>query len=148
MSNASANFENHQPPTGDPSATYLGRCDSGRRANAGEHGRRVNHDSPSTAGGKRQVREKASDLSITHSISAVARRYGVSQRTVRQWIADGDLIAVNVSRRRGSGRPRLRVTPRALADFETIRQTQPIEPRKHPDRSATLRRRRAVPEYI
>lgn len=71
------------------------------------------------------------------SIGDVADRYGVSVRTVRAWIAAGDLAAVDVSRRVGSRRPRVRITADALAAWEALRSVSPASPAR------TRRRHRA-----
>lgn len=50
----------------------------------------------------------------------VAKRYGVSPDTVRLWIEQGDLEAMNVAKR-GATRPRYRIEPDALAKFDKRR---------------------------
>ena len=53
---------------------------------------------------------------------AVAKKYAVNVHRVLAWIAKGDLAAVNV----GDGsRPRWRIMPEALAEFERRRAAQP-----------------------
>ena len=44
-------------------------------------------------------------------IKEAAERLQVEERTVRYWIATGDLKAVNVSRSAASKKPRLRIDP-------------------------------------
>ena len=51
----------------------------------------------------------------------IARRYGVANKTVLDWIRQGELVALNLARR-GSKRPRYSVTPEALERFELSRQ--------------------------
>jgi hypothetical protein len=52
----------------------------------------------------------------------VAARYGVNVHRVLGWIARGELAAVNV----GDGsRPRWRIMPESLADFERRRASVP-----------------------
>jgi hypothetical protein len=69
----------------------------------------------------------------------VAKRYGVNPDTVRSWIASNELRAVNVAAP-GSTRPRYRVEPEALAEFDLRRQTREKAPRQ--------RRRRAKHDLI
>jgi hypothetical protein len=51
----------------------------------------------------------------------VAERLGVNPVKVLGWIRDGELRAVDVSLRPGKGRPRWRIAPDALRDFERSR---------------------------
>jgi len=64
----------------------------------------------------------------------VSLRYGASEATVRGWIRQGDLLALNVARRLG-GRPTWCITENALEDFEKLRASRPAvappRPRKH-----------------
>ncbi len=46
---------------------------------------------------------------MTYSVKDVAERYHVGIHTVLQWIASGELRAVNVGRKPGSKKPRCRV---------------------------------------
>jgi hypothetical protein len=55
----------------------------------------------------------------------------VSPDKVRAWIRRGELAAINVASAR-CGRPQLRVTPEALANFEAARSA--AEPRPAPRR--------------
>jgi excisionase family DNA binding protein len=68
------------------------------------------------------------------TILEIAQRYRVSVPTVRGWIASGELRAVVVSRNRQSRKPRVRVTPEAMAAFEAARSPGPA--------TAARRRRR------
>ena len=61
------------------------------------------------------------------TVAEVARRYGVTAHTVLAWIRSGDLRAVNVGRRPGA-RPSWRITPEALAGFESRRAPGPGRP--------------------
>jgi excisionase family DNA binding protein len=64
----------------------------------------------------------------TFSVAEVAERYAVNVTTVRQWIAAGELPAVNTSRSRYSKKPRYRVTQAALDAFEAARTpATPVE---------------------
>lgn len=57
---------------------------------------------------------------------AVAERYAVNVHRVLGWIAKGELAAINV----GDGsRPRWRILPEALADFERRRSAIPPTPK-------------------
>ena len=51
------------------------------------------------------------------SIADLAQMFDVSKRTVRVWIEDDGLRAVNVSRSRSSDKPRLRILPADLDAF-------------------------------
>jgi hypothetical protein len=57
------------------------------------------------------------------TVPQFARRYQVSPDKIRAWIRKGELRAVNVASRR-FGRPRLIITPVALAEFERGRQAE------------------------
>lgn len=71
---------------------------------------------------------------------AIAKRYGIKPVKVLAWIAAGELVAVNVAER-SNGRPRWRVSPEALADFERRRSSRPAaQPRRNP--------RKQVPRYV
>jgi transposase len=70
----------------------------------------------------------------------LALRYGVSADKVRNWIANGELHAIDVSTRVG-GRPQWAIPPEALEQFERTRSTRPA-PRP------VRRRKRAPPGAI
>ena len=55
----------------------------------------------------------------------VARQLRVSADKVRTWISAGELAAIDVATRRG-GRPRWRIDPKAIEDFERRRQAIPV----------------------
>lgn len=55
----------------------------------------------------------------------VAERYRISPDKVRDWIASGQLRAVDVSAQPGIGRPRWRISPTDLIAFENSRTAQP-----------------------
>lgn len=76
---------------------------------------------------------------IEHALTppVIARRYAVNVGKVLAWIASGELAAVNVGD--GAKRPRWRITPEALADFERRRAAQP--------RPATARRKKEKAGY-
>ena len=57
----------------------------------------------------------------------VADRYRCGVEKILQWIAHGDLTAVNVAAR-GGGKPRWRISAEALAEFERRRSTVPPLP--------------------
>ena len=54
----------------------------------------------------------------------LARQYGVKPDKILAWIARGELRAVNVAERIGS-RPRWRISPAAIAEFEHRRAAKP-----------------------
>ena len=55
---------------------------------------------------------------------SLAQQYGVKPDKVLAWIARGELRAVNVANRIG-GRPRWRISPEAIAEFENRRAAKP-----------------------
>jgi excisionase family DNA binding protein len=57
------------------------------------------------------------------TISDVAERFGVTERTVGEWIRSNELPAINASRQTGSQKPRLRIRPEDVDLFETARST-------------------------
>jgi len=75
------------------------------------------------------------------SPSAVAKRYGISADKVLAWIHSGELSAVNVAQSR-SGRPRWRITPEAIEQFERSRANTP------PPKRTRRRRRGACKSYV
>lgn len=70
----------------------------------------------------------------------VAKRYGVSPDTVRGWIERGLLRAVNISPP-GSKRPRHRIEPEALAEFDRKQIPNIVPPTPE-------RRRRKIPKLL
>lgn len=78
------------------------------------------------------------------SPAAFGRRYGINASKVGQLIKAGELKAVNVALKR-SGRPRWRITPEALADFERSRSAVPAAPAPRPTRR---RKAAAVIEFF
>lgn len=65
----------------------------------------------------------------------VAKHLGVNRQKVLTWIANGELVAINIAQR-AHGRGRYRVTASALADFLQSRQIRPA--------TKPVRRRRRV----
>jgi hypothetical protein len=65
------------------------------------------------------------------TVPEFSRRYRVSEDKVRGWIARGELPAVNVATNL-SGRPRWRIMPDAVTQFEKVRGSTP--PPKPPRR--------------
>lgn len=65
---------------------------------------------------------------MTFAIKDLIRRYKVGEHTVLGWIRNGELSAINVSKRPG-GKPQWRVTEVALAEFELLRTKTPPQPR-------------------
>lgn len=70
----------------------------------------------------------------------VAKDWGISVRTVFDWINSGRLRAVNVSRNPRSRRPRYRIDPADLQDFERTREVGTPKP--------APQRRRNKPDVI
>jgi hypothetical protein len=56
----------------------------------------------------------------------IATKYGCKPETVIGWIRFGELKAIDVARR-GAMKPRYRVSPQALEDFEKARAVVPRE---------------------
>ena len=75
------------------------------------------------------------------TLDQVAERYAVPTSRVRAWIRAGELVAVDVSKKAGSRKPRYIVTETALTDFERGRSTRPAA------RNARRRKPR-IPEYV
>lgn len=59
------------------------------------------------------------------SIGEVAQKLDIDERTIRDWIAKGDLTAFNVSRNRDSRKPRLRISDDEIERFLQSRSTAP-----------------------
>lgn len=78
-----------------------------------------------------------------HSPADVAAIYGVKVAKVLAWIGANELRAVNVATRRG-GSPRWRISPEALAEFETARQSTPPAVKQ----SRQPRRQMKIVEYV
>jgi hypothetical protein len=57
-----------------------------------------------------------------------ANRIGVKSDTVRYWITTGQLDAVDFSKNSG-GRPRWKIFPEAIAEFEARRAAKPAAPK-------------------
>ena len=64
-------------------------------------------------------------LSTTYAPKDIAQRWGCKADKVLALIATRELIAVNVATNRTGGKPRWRITPEALAEFERSRTTLP-----------------------
>jgi hypothetical protein len=80
----------------------------------------------------------------THHVKDIAGRYSVAVDKVLDWIAKGELVAINVSTNPNGKRPRWRVTQEELERFEQSRATKPPAP-KPPKRR---RRSPAVKDYF
>jgi hypothetical protein len=61
----------------------------------------------------------------TFTVKQLCDRYCVGEATVLGWIRTGQLAALNVGRAPGKKKPRFRVTPEALAEFELARTVSP-----------------------
>jgi len=68
-------------------------------------------------------------------IPQVAELLAVSPDTVRNWIAKGELQAVDVSATKRSQKPRLRVLKSALDDFITLRTVVSKTQRRGPEKT-------------
>jgi Helix-turn-helix domain len=73
----------------------------------------------------------------------VARLFGVAPEKIVAFIRDGELQAIDMARR-GSRRPRYRIAPHALQDFERQRMPHPPAPKPAPRRS----QRKPVKQYV
>lgn len=76
------------------------------------------------------------------TVADLCDKYGVTEHTVLGWIKNGELVAVNVGRRPGAGKPRWRISPEALAAFELSRESGGAPTPK------AKRKRQADPEVI
>ena len=74
---------------------------------------------------------------LTYGPADVAEKYGCKVEKVLVWIASRDLIAINVATNPNGGKPRWRITPEALEDFERARSTRPA-PKPIPRTRRTL----------
>jgi excisionase family DNA binding protein len=63
------------------------------------------------------------------TIHAIALRHSVSDKTVRGWIRNGELKAINVGRTPNGRKPRWRISQAALDAFEALRTSTPPAPR-------------------
>jgi hypothetical protein len=81
-------------------------------------------------------------MQVTHlTPPQVAAQYRVDVHRVLGWIKRGDLHAINVGD--GTQRPRFRISPEALAQFEARRSATP-----QPRITRQRRRQSAVKEYF
>lgn len=62
-----------------------------------------------------------------HKVTEVATIYAVTRETVLAWIANGELVPTDVSRRRNRKRPTWRISDASLARFDLLRAKQAIE---------------------
>jgi hypothetical protein len=79
-----------------------------------------------------------SPLERTWTPAEIAARHGVSADKVRDWIARGELLALNLADRIDGCKARWRVTREALEAFERARSTKSMQ-------KPTTRRRRRQP---
>lgn len=82
-------------------------------------------------------------MNPSFTIDEIAEHFQVSSATVQAWIKSGEMKAVNVSRARGSKKPRLRITQEFLERFELAR-SESLEPPKMP----RFRRNRTLKQFI
>ena len=64
-------------------------------------------------------------LSVTYSPAEIAQRWGCKVDKVLSLIGSRELVAMNLATSRTAGKPRWRISPQALEDFERGRSTQP-----------------------
>ena len=62
------------------------------------------------------------------TVKAYAERMGVSPDKVLAWIASGELFAINVATNPNGERPRWRIPPEAVKEFEAGRRSIPPQP--------------------
>lgn len=72
----------------------------------------------------------------------IARMWGTSVKKVLAFIDSQELPAIDLATNRGS-RPRWKVTPEALSQFELSRRSLPAQPR-----TATRRRKKRDAEHV
>jgi transposase len=60
----------------------------------------------------------------TFGVKDLQERFAVGEHTVLGWIRRGELRAINVGRKT-DGRPKWRITPEALNEFELLRSATP-----------------------
>jgi hypothetical protein len=75
----------------------------------------------------RKLHAEAGRVAHAETPNQLARRLGISIHSILALIKSGELRAVNWARV-GSTRPRWRITPGALADFEARRSSKPTPP--------------------
>jgi hypothetical protein len=68
-------------------------------------------------------------MSSSHTVHTIALRHSVSDKTVRGWIRNGELKAINAGRTPNGRKPRWRITQAALEAFEALRTSTPPAPR-------------------
>lgn len=69
----------------------------------------------------------------------LARRWGVHPEKIWHWIRTGELRAINVALSTNT-RPRWRITEEAVAEFESVRSSQP--------KIRSTRRRKPLPQEL
>ena len=78
---------------------------------------------------------------MTYSVKELQERYGVGEHTILGWIKTGELRATNVARKTGT-RPKWRISPESLAEFELHRESGA------PPVTKAKRKQKANPEVI
>ena len=66
----------------------------------------------------------------------IAKMWGMSTEKVVAWIRSGELRAMNAATRPG-GRPRYLIDEADLAEFESRRSVQPVNPKRHRKRNTS-----------
>ena len=59
-----------------------------------------------------------------HTPNDIANRFGVKATKIIAWINSGELLAINAATRMG-GKPRWKISPTSLANFEASRASKP-----------------------
>ena len=68
----------------------------------------------------------------------LAEIYGVKPAKILAWISSGELAALNLAAR-GSSRPRYRISPEAIEQFERRRSAGPLPKQIRRRRPATIK---------
>ena len=63
-----------------------------------------------------------------HTVPALAEALGCDQQKIIEWIARGELVAINIASNPRGARPRWRVAHSELERFLAARQSQPPAP--------------------
>lgn len=83
------------------------------------------------------------------TVKEIATRLAVNNTKVLRWINDGELRAIDVSSKPGTGRPRWRVSPEWLKAFEDGRSNRPPTPKPHKRRAGrSYITRKPIKEYV
>lgn len=67
---------------------------------------------------------ETADIPACYTPPKLAQRWGVKPEKVIAFIRSGELRAFDISKHPGVGKPRFRISPEAVADFENHRESQ------------------------